>query len=150
MRTAFFRKVRRSLAIALGAEARGIPTREAIERADEAARERVSRRNFLGTTGVVLAAGAAGCALEATGGAGAALKVGGSVGVVGAGMAGLSCADTLAFRGIEASVYEASDRVGGRVFSLGGRFAGPVSFGSQVVERGGELIDTTHGTMRGY
>ncbi|GAB4208986.1 MAG: hypothetical protein OHK0013_27940 [Sandaracinaceae bacterium] len=47
-------------------------------------------------------------------------------------------------------MYEAADRVGGRIFSMGGRFAGPVSFGGQVVERGGELIDTTHTTMRGY
>ena len=33
---------------------------------------------------------------------------------------------------------------------MGGRFSGPVSFGGQVVERGGELIDTTHTTMRSY
>lgn len=75
---------------------------------------------------------------------------GGSSGHPGPKAAGLACADALTAYGVAASVYEASDRVGGRIHSLGGSFAGPVSFGGQVVERGGELIDTTHTTMRGY
>lgn len=164
MRTPFFRKVQRSLAIAIAAEERGLSSREAVEWADQAdqadqatqatpatpaARKRVGRRTFLGTTGAALAAGAAGCAME-TAGARSGLTLTGDIGVVGAGMAGLACADALAFYGLEATVYEASDRVGGRVYSMGGRFAGPVSFGGQVVERGGELIDTTHTTMRHY
>lgn len=141
MRSAFFSQVRRSLSIAFAAEREGIPTREAIERADA---PRPGRRAFLAGTGTALGAVAAGCALDATGSSRSGLVVPGSVGIVGAGMAGLACADALAFRGIEASVYEANDRVGGRVYSLAGRF------GSQVVERGGELIDTTHSTMRHY
>jgi monoamine oxidase len=67
-----------------------------------------------------------------------------SVGIVGAGLAGLACADALKTRGIRASVYEAATRAGGRCWSLRGFFPG------QVAERGGELIDNLHKTMLGY
>src|SRR5262245_6600918 len=67
-----------------------------------------------------------------------------TVAIVGAGLAGLACADRLAARGIAATVYDAAPRAGGRCFSLRGRFPG------QVVERGGELIDNLHKTMIGY
>lgn len=66
------------------------------------------------------------------------------VGIVGAGLAGLSCADTLAQQGLRASIYEAGARAGGRIWSLREVFPG------QVAERGGELIDTLHKTMLGY
>jgi monoamine oxidase len=72
------------------------------------------------------------------------------VAIIGAGLAGLACADELRRHGVLATVYEASDRSGGRCFSLGGAFAGPVDFPGQVVERGGEFIDTSHKTMIGY
>jgi monoamine oxidase len=72
------------------------------------------------------------------------------VGVVGAGLAGLVCATELQRAGVTPRLYEAAERVGGRCFSLGGAFAGPVSFPGQVVERGGELIDNLHKTMLGY
>lgn len=68
----------------------------------------------------------------------------GNVAVVGAGMAGLACATELARLGIYSRVYEAADRVGGRVASLRGVFPG------QVVERGGEFIGASHHTMIGY
>jgi monoamine oxidase len=54
--------------------------------------------------------------------------------VVGAGMAGLSCANVLARSGVDVLVFEARDRVGGRtdsvevdgeVVDLGGQFVGP-------------------------
>jgi monoamine oxidase len=70
--------------------------------------------------------------------------------IVGAGIAGLACAYDLQGKGIVASLYEGADRVGGRIWSMGGEFRGPVEFPGQVVERGGELIDTLHTTMRGY
>lgn len=66
------------------------------------------------------------------------------VGIVGAGLAGLACADALAQHGVRAALYEASARAGGRVWSLRGVFPG------QVAERGGELIDNLHKTMLGY
>jgi monoamine oxidase len=67
-----------------------------------------------------------------------------SVGIVGAGLAGLACADTLKTHGIRASIYDAGTRSGGRCWSLRGLFPG------QVAERGGELLDTLHKTMLGY
>ena len=52
--------------------------------------------------------------------------------VVGAGFAGLAAADELRAAGIEVTVLEARDRVGGRVWS--------VPFAGSVVERGAEFI----------
>jgi len=67
-----------------------------------------------------------------------------SVAIVGGGIAGLACALTLADRRLDATVYEASGRVGGRMFS---NRAGTWEAG-QVSEWGGELIDTGHLTVR--
>jgi monoamine oxidase len=66
------------------------------------------------------------------------------VGIVGAGLAGLACADALAAKGVTATLYDASSRTGGRCWSLRGVFPG------QVGERGGEFIDTAHKTMIRY
>ena len=52
--------------------------------------------------------------------------------VVGAGLAGLAAADALRAGGIEVTVLEARDRVGGRVWS--------VPFAGSVAERGAEFI----------
>jgi len=67
------------------------------------------------------------------------------VAIVGAGLAGLVCADTLARRGIRSTLYEAHPgRVGGRVLSDRDTFPG------QASECGAEMIDTLHTTMLGY
>ena len=55
------------------------------------------------------------------------------VGVIGAGFAGLAAADALRAGGVEVTVLEARDRVGGRVWSV------PFGEGA-VVERGAEFI----------
>jgi monoamine oxidase len=67
-----------------------------------------------------------------------------TVAIVGGGIAGLTCALGLADRGIGATVYEASGRVGGRIFSNRGEYWRC----DQITEWGGELIDTGHRTMR--
>lgn len=67
----------------------------------------------------------------------------GRVAVIGAGLAGLTCAYRLGQRGIRATVYEASNRLGGRCWTLRGAFAE-----GQFVERGGELIDQGHTAIR--
>lgn len=68
-----------------------------------------------------------------------------SIAIVGGGIAGLACALKLADRHKAATVYEASGRIGGRMFS---NTSGYWSQG-QISEWGGELIDTGHKTVRG-
>ncbi len=63
--------------------------------------------------------------------------------VVGAGLAGLTCAYRLKQKGIRADVYEASNRLGGRCWTRRGDFDD-----GQIAEHGGELIDTGHRELR--
>ncbi|KGQ18256.1 Monoamine oxidase [Lysobacter dokdonensis DS-58] len=65
------------------------------------------------------------------------------VAIVGAGIAGLSAAWALRAAGVPARVYEAQSRVGGRMLSLRDHFPN-----GQVIELGGELIDTGHTRIR--
>ena len=66
-----------------------------------------------------------------------------SIAIIGAGIAGLNCALTLADHHIHATVYEASHRVGGRMFSNATYWDD-----KQVSEWCGELIDSDHHTLR--
>lgn len=59
--------------------------------------------------------------------------------IVGAGLAGLTCAYRLKQSGFISTIYEAADRVGGRCWTRRGYFNE-----GQIVECGGELIDTCH------
>lgn len=73
-----------------------------------------------------------------------------SIGIVGAGLAGLACAYELQQAGIVATIYEANDRAGGRCWSMGGAFGEAAQFPGQVIERGGELIDSEHRVILNY
>jgi monoamine oxidase len=64
------------------------------------------------------------------------------VAVIGAGFAGLAAADALRAGGAEVTVFEARDRVGGRVWSV------PFGDGA-VVERGAEFILPDYEVMKG-
>jgi monoamine oxidase len=108
----------------------------------EAVRERRARR--LVTRREVLAAAAAGAALAAMPRFAFARKPKARIAIVGAGMSGLAAALELADRGIASTVYEASGRIGGRMFS---NTTGYWDDG-QVTEWCGELIDTGHVTIR--
>jgi monoamine oxidase len=59
--------------------------------------------------------------------------------VVGAGLAGLSAAYALKNAGYTAELHEASDRIGGRCWTIRDAFAE-----GQIAEHGGELIDSGH------
>jgi len=63
--------------------------------------------------------------------------------VVGAGLAGLTCAYRLKQAGLTAQVHEATTRVGGRCWTVRGAFAD-----GQIGEHGGELIDQGHTEIR--
>jgi monoamine oxidase len=63
------------------------------------------------------------------------------IAVVGAGLAGLTCAYRLKQAGLTAQVYAASTRVGGRCWTIH-------DFDPLVAEHGGELIDQGHTAMR--
>jgi monoamine oxidase len=101
-----------------------------------------TRRQFLAKAGVLGGLTALGGPLAACGAQG---RSGDErrIAIVGAGLAGLSCAHRLRQRGIAATVYEARpDRVGGRCWSARGFADG------QVGEHGGELIDSDHSRVR--
>jgi len=63
--------------------------------------------------------------------------------VVGAGLAGLTCAYSLRQAGVPSTIYEASNRVDGRCWTRRGDFAE-----GQIAEHGGELIDQGHTAIR--
>ncbi len=66
------------------------------------------------------------------------------IAIVGAGIAGLHCAWTLQRGGLESTVYEASARTGGRMYSTTGGIVPGLT-----TELGGEFIDTNHAQILG-
>lgn len=63
--------------------------------------------------------------------------------IVGAGIAGLTAAWRLRQQGVRVRLFEAQSRIGGRMLSLRNHFPD-----GQVIELGGELIDTDHVRIR--
>lgn len=102
-----------------------------------------TRRDFLER------AGAAGVSLTALGRLTPAARAASqpSIAIVGARLAGLTCACKLGRAGYRADVYEASPWVGGRCWS--GRADDPANpFRPFVIEHGGELTDQGHTSIR--
>lgn len=94
-----------------------------------------TRRTFLGT--------AATAAVAAPLLGASSKSAAGKVAIVGAGLAGLTCAHRLRQAGIAATVFEAGERLGGRCWTIRGEFAE-----GQIAEHGGELIDQGHTRVR--
>ena len=125
-------------------EATRIPIDEVTEiravRAQDAREHRISRRDLLKAgafAGVAVAAGSL-AVPRATWAATAPRIV-----IVGGGAAGLRCAHKLwTKRKLSSTVYEWSDRVGGRIETLRGYFAN-----DQIVEQHGEFISSEHASM---
>jgi monoamine oxidase len=61
------------------------------------------------------------------------------IAIIGAGIAGLNAAYQLQKNGIKATVYEASGRIGGRMFTMHDEFGKGIT-----TDIGGEYVDTTH------
>ena len=117
---------------------RGLPSRAGF-----------SRRDFLRRSGALTVSAATmsslgfltGCASnkdEVPAGAGLRVVI------VGAGFAGLACADQLKRRGADVTILEASDRPGGRVFTDRQFIPG------KNIELGGEFIGSNHPTWLAY
>jgi len=138
-RTALVDLLRRAAAISALARQSGEPLDEAIER-DLAMRTDASRRRFMRqsmvASGALMLGACAPTRLMRT-------HNQGDVIVVGAGVAGLTAAWRLRQAGVGVKLYEAQERVGGRMFSLRNHFAD-----GQVCELGGELIDSGHARIR--
>jgi len=102
----------------------------------------LTRRDFLKAAGV-----AAGAALVPSAVFAATIKLSpsqGRIAIVGGGIAGLNAALTLQDAGITSTVFEASDRVGGRMHSDTTSW-----LNAQTSEHCGELIDSGHKTILG-
>jgi monoamine oxidase len=148
-RSRAFHDLIRVARVARYCDQRGLSTGEGLIRLAQAAEKRraarKTRREVLAGIGAAAAFG-----LTPRRRAFAKRPPNADIAIVGAGIAGLTSADALRAAGINATLYDARDRLGGRIWSLGGAFPGPVQFPGQVAERGGEFIDTTHLTMKGY
>ena len=149
-RSPLFSEVVRALRIARFCNDHRLSTHEGLDRFHaveiEQASLRLSRREWLKAATRTGAVATAACLatpvhrLFGTGRPAPSLDVG----IVGAGLAGLACADALIGGGVAATIYDANTRTGGRCWSLRDFFPG------QVAERGGEFIDNPHKTMLRY
>jgi monoamine oxidase len=115
------------------------PLATQLQKAAVAEENRIDRRRLLETAGVA-ALGAAAFGRFAPEAHGAAQP---KIVVVGAGLAGLTCAYRLKQAGYVAEVHEASTRIGGRCWTIRDAFQQ-----GQIAEHGGELIDTRHRELR--
>jgi monoamine oxidase len=117
------------------------PLAQRIEEAyAEVAEQRTTRRELLKRTATAGAA-VAGASTMGRFAKAAYGATGPQIAIVGAGLAGLTCAYRLKQAGLTAQIYEASPRIGGRCWSSH-------DFDPLIGEHGGELIDQGHTAMR--
>ena len=135
-RTPLYRLLNRAARIAHASRHAPQPLNELLDLAHER-RVDLTRRRLLQGTGAALVL--AGCQSMPN----PMQPKGEEVAIVGAGIAGLTAAWRLRQHGVRVRVYEAQGRIGGRMFSLANHFPD-----GQVVELGGELIDTSHVRLR--
>ncbi|MEV6973487.1 NAD(P)/FAD-dependent oxidoreductase [Kitasatospora sp. NPDC093806] len=132
-------------------EYRGLRDEARVEPDGPSRRQLLARATALGLGAAAFGLGGARPARAAEPAAAPARFTGAAprVAIVGAGIAGLNAALTLADKGVAATVYEANPgRIGGRMYSGGGPSHPGLWQNGQVSEYGGELIDTGHHTVR--
>lgn len=155
-RTRLFSDLLRNLGVARSCEASRISTREGLERAEEARVRSAGRRDVLVGAGALAATAAIGRTLSACASRDPSGAIGSKrerlssnfgqprIAIIGAGIAGLVCADRLEKQGLLATLYEANaSRVGGRCDSNR-------DFAGHVGENGGEMIDNAGKVMLSY
>jgi monoamine oxidase len=120
-----------------------------LEQVQEDRQRAWSRRDFMKATGATVGAAALSGPVAAFAAASGPPP---RIAIVGAGIAGLNAALTLQDAGFASTVYEASNRVGGRMHS-DSPLTNPNGTSTwdkdQVSEHCGELIDTKHKTIQG-
>jgi monoamine oxidase len=132
-RTPLASRLGHAASVAAEAATREVPTEQVL-----AERAGLTRREVIaGGTGLALAAALSGPLPRALAASPPRIVV------VGAGLAGLSCAYQLKQAGISAKVYEGNTRIGGRCWTIRDYFAD-----GQIAEHGGELIDQGHTQIR--
>ncbi len=124
-----------------GARMAGMPVNEFVDKAKEV---RHNRRDFLKNCAGVAAATAGLSALPQDAFATTTTVTQPTVAIIGGGMAGLNCARILKSKGVKATIYEASNRVSGRILTDKTTFAAQNMFN----DLGAEYIDTGHTVMR--
>jgi monoamine oxidase len=138
-RTPFGRMLEEAAATARESWARGVDVDAVLEEREE---RRTTRRELLRDAGAV---GAVALGATAFGRFAPAARAAAAprIVVVGAGLAGLTAAYRLKQAGYTAAIHEASNRAGGRCWTLRGAFVD-----GQIAEHGGELIDQGHAAIR--
>src|SRR5689334_11736788 len=128
-RSSLANKLQDMASVASEAARRDVTVEQVIS---ERASASVSRRDFLKLSAAALAAVAFHPRVSA-------LAATPRIGIVGGGLAGLTTAYRLKQAGYSSTIYEASDRIGGRCWTGRGAFND-----GQIYEHGGELIDSNH------
>jgi hypothetical protein len=135
-RTVLFSRLQQAASVAAEATTHHVSTSQVLA---ECAERRVSRRDLLKLAGAAgLTAGVSALGAQRASAAGSPRIV-----VVGAGLAGLTCAYRLKQAGYAATVYEASSRIGGRCWTIRGAFAD-----RQIAEHGGGALHLRSGHQR--
>ncbi len=139
-KTSLFGTLRKAFQMAIAAERRQVSGEEMVQRNEEFRR---SRRKFLENMGKTALVGSLAPQLILPKGSNffsRALMP--RIAIVGGGIAGLNALHTLKKNGLDATIYESSNRTGGRIFSVADAM-GPNTW----AEFGGEFIDTNHADM---
>jgi monoamine oxidase len=152
-RTELMRSLQKAFRIALASQQPGsLPVDELVARVEE--KQSYDRRQFLSHSlklGLLVGGGSllSSCRKELDVlptpdhfGDEGARKSSARIAIVGAGMAGLHCAYLLKKAGYQSRIYEASNRIGGRIFTAQGIMAPGLT-----TELGGEFIDSGHKDM---
>lgn len=135
-RSSLFTRLRKLMAVGTWANKNGIDASEAEERFLEFVATRRDVLKALAATATLMAVPV----LPACGSSASNSET--KVAVVGGGIAGLHCAWRLKEAGVKVTLYDAQDRVGGRMWTAREQFDTNLLF-----EIGGELIDSNHATM---
>ena len=132
--------LRKAFRMAMAAERRLMSAEEVVQRNDEYKR---SRRRFLENIGKTAMVGSLLPQHILPGNSNFLSRaLSPSIAIVGAGIAGLTALHTLKKNGLDATIYESSNRTGGRIFSVTDAM-GPNTW----TEFGGEFIDSNHTDM---